>query len=96
MVNLVLVMGDQLTPDNAALKQARKGTDIIVMAEVRGEATYVPHHPKKIAFTFAAMRKFAKSLQDDGWDVQYTPYDDPHNSHTIVGELLRASDATGT
>jgi deoxyribodipyrimidine photolyase-like uncharacterized protein len=36
------------------------------MAEVSDEASYVPHHPKKIAFLFSAMRHFAQKLQQDG------------------------------
>ena len=89
MVKLILVLGDQLTPDIAALKTADKDTDVIVMAEVADEASYVPHHPKKIAFCFAAMRKFADALRKDGWQVAYTRLDDPENSGSIPGELAR-------
>ena len=32
---LVLVLGDQLTPDRGALRDARPDVDTIVMAEVR-------------------------------------------------------------
>ena len=98
MVKLVLVLGDQLSPGLSALRQADKTTDIVVMAEALGEATYVPHHPKKIAFCFAAMRKFALGLRGQGWSVAYTRLDDPGNSGSIVGELIgRAAEfgATG-
>ena len=61
---LILVLGDQLSPDIAALKAADRDTDIVVMAEVADEASYVAHHPKKIAFIFAAMRHFAAQLRD--------------------------------
>ena len=69
MVKLVLVLGDQLSPGLSALREADKSSDIVVMAEVTGEATYVPHHPKKIAFCFAAMRKFEQWLQGQGWTI---------------------------
>jgi hypothetical protein len=59
---LILVLGDQLTRGVAALREYRDG-DLVVMAEVESEAAYVRHHPKKIAFTFAAMRKFATALR---------------------------------
>ncbi|MGR3493365.1 MAG: cryptochrome/photolyase family protein [Shimia sp.] len=95
MVKLVLVLGDQLTPTAAALKAADKATDVVVMAEVGDEASYVPHHPKKIAFLFAAMRKFAEALRGDGWDVRYTRIDDPDASDSICGELLRRAEETG-
>ena len=45
MVRLVLVLGDQLSPELSALQKADKSNDIVVMAEVMGEASYVPHHP---------------------------------------------------
>jgi deoxyribodipyrimidine photolyase-related protein len=59
------------------------------------EATYVPHHPKKIALFFAAMRKFARRLEADGWRVLYTRLDDPRNAGSIPGELLRRAVETG-
>ncbi len=95
MSRLVLVLGDQLSPNLSALAAADRARDTVVMAEVRQEATYVPHHPKKIAFLFAAMRKFAARLQADGWQVAYTRYDDPQNAGSIVGELQRRAEATG-
>jgi deoxyribodipyrimidine photolyase-like uncharacterized protein len=66
---LVLVLGDQLSEDIAALREADRERDVVVMAEVMDEAAYVPHHPKKIAFVFAAMRKFAARLEAKGWRV---------------------------
>lgn len=88
MVKLILVLGDQLTQSLSALTEAKKD-DIIVMAEVASETDYVPHHPKKIAFTFTAMRKFADQLRDRGHTVEYTTLDDPDNTHSITGELIR-------
>ena len=92
MTRLVLILGDQLSPDMAALQKADKTSDVIVMAEVADEASYVPHHPKKIAFTFSAMRHFAQSLEDDGWRVAYTRLDDDGNAGSIPGELLRRAE----
>ena len=65
MSRLILILGDQLSPDIAALREADQSADIVVMAEVYDEASYVPHHPKKIAFLFAAMRKFAARLEGE-------------------------------
>ena len=89
MRRLVLVLGDQLTSSLSALREGDKARDVVVMAEVRDEATYVRHHKKKIAFTFAAMRHFAKSLSDDGWTVAYSAHDDPDTGRSICAELLR-------
>ncbi|MDJ1007603.1 MAG: cryptochrome/photolyase family protein [Paracoccaceae bacterium] len=95
MSRLILVLGDQCTSAIAALKAADKGSDIVVMAEVADEATYVPHHPKKIAFIFSVMRHFAARLRDDGWQVEYTKLDDGDNTGSIPGELLRYADKHG-
>ncbi len=89
MVRLVLVLGDQLTPDIGALKAADRSRDVVVMAEAMGEGASVPHHPQKIALILAAMRKFASALRAEGWQVAYSRLDDPENSQTISGELLR-------
>jgi deoxyribodipyrimidine photolyase-related protein len=92
---LVLILGDQLTEEIAALQEADRAADVVVMAEVAAETEYVAHHPKKIALVFAAMRKFAARLRAAGWAVRYTPLDDPENSGSIPGELLRRAEETG-
>ena len=95
VARLVLVLGDQLSADLSALKSADPKHDIVVMAEVASEAGYVPHHPKKIAFIFAAMRQFADQLRSAGWQVRYTPLDDPHNAGSIPAELVRRASESG-
>lgn len=97
-MRLVLVLGDQLSSGLSALLKADRTGDVVVMAEVADEAGYVPHHPKKIVFSFAAMRKFAEKLRGDGWTVAYTKLDDPENTGSITGELIRRAaeyDASG-
>jgi len=95
VTRLVLVLGDQLSEDLSALRGADKTRDVVVMAEVRDEAAYVPHHPKKIAFLFSAMRKFAVRLRAAGWDVRYSRLDDPETGAGICAELLRRAEETG-
>ena len=95
MSRLILVLGDQLSKHLSALKAADKSTDTVVMSEVTDEASYVRHHPKKIALVFSAMRHFAKELEADGWDVAYTQLDDTDNAGSIVGELLRRAEQYG-
>jgi deoxyribodipyrimidine photolyase-related protein len=89
MVNLVLVLGDQLTPDVAALRAADPARDVVVMAEAMTEGTTPRHHPQKIALFLAAMRHFADDLRAAGWTVAYSNREDPENSQSIGGELLR-------
>jgi deoxyribodipyrimidine photolyase-related protein len=79
----------------SALRDGDRTTDTVVMAEVAEEATYVKHHPKKIALVFTAMRKFAQALEKDGWTVAYSQLDDTENAGSIVGELLRRAEQTG-
>lgn len=75
---LILILGDQLTPDIAALRDADPDQDRILMAELADEASYVRHHKKKIAFIFSAMRHFAERLEAQGWRVDYHRFsDDP-------------------
>ena len=95
MVTLVLVLGDQLTPGMAALQAADPARDVVVMAEVKAEATYTWHHKRKIALIFSAMRHFAEELRGAGWTVAYTRYDDPENAGSIPGELLRRAGERG-
>ena len=92
---LILVLGDQLTPTLSALRAGVKSRDVVVMAEVGAEAGYVPHHPKKIAFLFAAMRKFAARLRAEGWRVAYSELDDSENGQSIPAELLRRAEQFG-
>ena len=95
VARLILILGDQLSESLSALREGDPSRDTVVMAEVMGEATYVPHHPKKIAFLFAAMRKFATRLEAQGWRVRYTRLDDSENTHSIPGELIRRAAETG-
>jgi len=90
VATLRLVLGDQLSTRLAVIAQADKAHDVILMAEVMAEATYVRHHVKKIAFLFSAMRHFAEALRAAGYRVLYVALNDPDNSQTLEGEILRA------
>lgn len=87
---LRLILGDQLDPHTAALKDADKDADLILIAEVMAEATYVRHHKKKIAFLFSAMRHFAAELEAKGYSVRYVTLDAEGNSGSLKGEVERA------
>ncbi|MDP3405743.1 MAG: cryptochrome/photolyase family protein [Brevundimonas sp.] len=89
---LRLVLGDQLSDGLSALAGLDPDRDVVLMAEVRAEATYVGHHKQKIALIFAAMRSFALRLEARGVTVRYVRIDDPANTHSIAGELERALD----
>lgn len=93
---LRIVLGDQLSRGVAALRDLDPDRDTVLLAEVMGEATYVPHHPKKIAFLFSAMRHFAAALAAEGVRVRYVRLDDPANLQSLRGEVMRAVRETGS
>jgi deoxyribodipyrimidine photolyase-related protein len=92
MPSLRLVLGDQLTHSLTALKDWQPN-DAVLMCEVMEEASYVKHHPKKIAFLFSAMRHFAEELTAKGYMVRYVKLDDRDNSGSLDGEVGRALQA---
>ncbi len=93
--SLRLVLGDQLSLNLASLAGATPA-DLILMAEVREEATYVLHHKQKIALTFAAMRAFAAGLEAQGLRLRYVRIDDLASTGAITGELGRALAEAGS
>lgn len=89
-MKLRLILGDQLSHNISSLSDVDAQNDLILMCEVRSEATYVKHHKKKIAFIFSAMRHFSAELADQGLTVRYVRYDDPGNAGSLLGEVARA------
>lgn len=94
-MKLRLILGDQLSRNISSLAEVDAQNDVVLMCEVRAEATYVRHHKKKIAFLFSAMRHFAAELGEQGLTVRYVKYDDPDNSGSLIGELARALEQGG-
>ena len=87
---LRFILGDQLSHDISALDGLDPARDIVLMAEVEAEARYAPHHVKKLAFVFSAMRHHAAALEALGIRVDYVTLDATGNSGSLTGELLRA------
>ncbi|KTC73809.1 Deoxyribodipyrimidine photolyase-related protein [Legionella birminghamensis] len=90
MTKLCFILGDQLSESLSSLTAINKKDDLVFLCEVMEEATYVAHHPKKIAFLFSAMRHFAGQLKALGYRVRYTQYNDADNAGCIQKELQRA------
>ncbi len=88
--NLILILGDQLTPDLTALIGADPARDRVLMGELRDEATYVRHHKKKIAFLFSAMCHFAEELRAAELRVDYTTLDQPDAPGSFTGLIAQA------
>lgn len=87
---LRLILGDQLTHTISTLKDINPKQDVVLMCEVMEEATYVTHHPKKIAFIFSAMRHFSEELGERGISVRYVKLDDEENTGSFNNEVKRA------
>lgn len=90
MTALRVIFGDQLSHSISSLSNINKQDDIVLICEVGDEATYVKHHPKKIAFFFASMRHFAQELMAQNINVRYIKFDDIENSGSFAGEISRA------
>ena len=90
MTALRVVLGDQCTAGLSSLEDLDPSCDVVLMAEVMKECTYVPHHPKKIVLILSAMRHFARALEARGVRVEYVRLDDPDNTGSFRGEVLRA------
>ncbi len=87
---LRVVLGDQVSPGIASLEDLDLRYDVVLMAEVMDECTYVPHHLKKIVLVLSAMRHFARALAARGVRVRYVTLDDPDNTGSLRGEVRRA------
>ncbi|MEM1404350.1 MAG: cryptochrome/photolyase family protein [Pseudomonadota bacterium] len=73
---LRLILGDQLSAKLPTFEQADAGRDVILMAEVADEASYVPHNRHKLVLIFSAMRHFAGRLRERGFHVIYRSLDE--------------------
>ena len=89
MKYLGLILADQLSSSLASLRALNPQRDVLLMAEVTEEATYVAHHVQKIALLFSAMRHFAEELRRAGWTVIYRPLDAPDNDHSLLDVVRR-------
>lgn len=91
---LLLVLGDQLSLSLTTLRQAPPGA-VVALCEVAEEARYVPHHIHKIGLFLAAMRHFAETLREEGFQVHYSALGDDDNTHSLVDEAERIAKQYG-
>ena len=83
MPKLIVLLADQLSPALASLQQLHSD-DVILLAEVGSEASYVKHHKHKIILLFSAMRHFAAILQQQGHRVCYIHYGSVANVYSMT------------
>ena len=72
----ILILGDQLSWQHPALRDADPAQVVVILAEVAEETHYVRHNRHKIALIFSAMRHFAAALEARGFQVQYFAFDE--------------------
>ncbi len=77
MRRLVLVLGDQLSFDNAALADFDPAQDTVLMIEAASEGMTVWSHKARITLFLSAMRHFALEIGARGWPFIYIRLDDP-------------------
>ncbi len=92
MTTLRIVLGDQCSDTLSALEGLDPARDVVLMAEVRAECTYVRHHKQKIVLVLSAMRHFAERLRVQGVSVKYTRLDDPANTGSLASEVSRLAE----
>ena len=88
--HLVLILGDQLDRNAAALDGFDPQQDVIWMAEAAEESTHVPSSKQRTTLFLSAMRHFAQDLHTEGFALWYSRLDDAANTGTLSGELCRA------
>ena len=91
---LRVILNYQLSETISALRGIGSD-DVILFHESIKEATYVKHHPQKIAFLFAAGRHFASDLDDKGYQVRYIALDNQDNTGDLTEEVRRAIEDIG-
>ena len=72
----ILILADQLSWQHPGLQHADPASTVVILAEVREEATYVRHNRHKIALLFSAMRHFALALGERGYQVEYARFEE--------------------
>jgi deoxyribodipyrimidine photolyase-related protein len=83
--NLILILGDQLDRESAALRDADKKRDVIVMIEAREESTYVWSSKIRTALFLSAMRHHAQWLQSQGFSVHYRKLEKENDASLAAG-----------
>ena len=67
----VWILGDQLSPEHAALGKTQPGDSRVLMIESKARGSTLPYHQLKLVLVYSAMRHFAAELRESGWLVDY-------------------------
>ncbi|MFN9299006.1 MAG: cryptochrome/photolyase family protein [Acidobacteriota bacterium] len=89
-MQLVVVLGDQLNHNSLAFDGLDPSHDLVFMAEVAAEASYVWSHKARITLFLSAMRHFRDELRARGFRVEYRTLDHPANLGSLEAEVRAA------
>jgi deoxyribodipyrimidine photolyase-related protein len=81
--NVIIILGDQLDRQSAALSHADKSLDVIVMVEAIEESTHVWSHKIRTTLFLSAMRHHAAWLTEQGFRVHYRSLGE-HDDQTLA------------
>jgi deoxyribodipyrimidine photolyase-related protein len=87
MKTIRLILGDQLNEKHTWFEELNEDV-VYLMAEVRQETDYAPHHIQKVVGIFVAMRSFAHLLREAGHNVQYISLDAANNPQIFKKIIL--------
>jgi deoxyribodipyrimidine photolyase-related protein len=87
--HLVLILGDQLDAQSAALQDFDPAQDVVLMIEAFEESRHVWSHKIRTTLFLSAMRHFAADLRAKGLCVDYRALD-THGDATLASGLLAA------
>ena len=75
-MNTIWILGDQLSPEHAALAQTTPGEARVLMIESKARGAVHRFHQIKLVLVYSAMRHFAGELRALGWEVDYAPLEE--------------------
>ena len=88
MKTLRLLLGDQLNAAHPWFDTVSEDV-VYLMAEMRQETDYAPHHIQKVLAFFAAMRAFSSARQAEGHTVVYLSLDDSANTQGLEANVRK-------
>jgi deoxyribodipyrimidine photolyase-related protein len=90
--HLVLILGDQLDADSAALDEFDAAQDVVLMVEAFDESRHVWSHKIRTTLFLSSMRHFAQDLRARGLRVDYRALD-THGDASLSDGLAAAVQA---
>ena len=86
----VWILGDQLSPEHAALTETDPRAARVLMIESKARASLLRYHQIKLVLVYSAMRHFAFELRNRGWEVDYYRLEEQLTFESALRRHLRA------